>query len=275
MQLHQQPSALQGCSRLGSPCPLPRPGLEAQPLWGCSQHGQREPRPGGSPHCFLKLSPGQRVARAKASLSERCTQPFPGELSCPPPGSSMGGWAAGGGWACGEMGGREEVGLTQQGGNEVRHKQRLIGSSAVGTWGPAGCLESWRWRVAVTSLGKRAPERSGLGRAAGRLTPGVWHRGQRAQSPPHPALGHVVPGGSLWILLSSFPRPLFCLAVAKTEVEEVAPRPSRAQGRARRGVPVLPPPPAVSSPDGALLEPVLRLRASGWIMTFCFAQVFK
>lgn len=173
------------------------------------------------------------------------------------------------------MGGREEVGLTQQDGSEVRLEQRLVGGSAVGTWGPAGSLESWRRGVAVTSLGQRAPERSGLGRAAGRLTPGLWHRGQRAQSLPHPALGHVVPGGSLWILLSSFPGPLFRLAVARTEVEEVASRPSRAQGQARRGVPVLSLPPAVSSPDGAFLEPVLRLRASGWIMTFCFPQVFK
>ena len=30
------------------------------------------------------------------------------------------------------------MGLTRQGGDEVRHKRHLRGSSAAGTWGPSG-----------------------------------------------------------------------------------------------------------------------------------------
>lgn len=39
-----------------------------QPLWACSQRGQREPGPGGSPGCLLGLSPGQG-SQGQASLS--------------------------------------------------------------------------------------------------------------------------------------------------------------------------------------------------------------
>ena len=106
LQLHQQPSALQGCSRLGSPCPLPRPGLEAQPLWGCSQHGQREPRPGRSPGCLLKLSLGQRAARAKAGVSVEAYPALSWGAVMPRTGQRRWGWAAGGGWTRGETGRR-------------------------------------------------------------------------------------------------------------------------------------------------------------------------
>lgn len=105
-QLCQQPSGLQGCSRLGSPCPPPGPGLEAQPLWDCSQHGQREPGPGRSPGCLLKLSLGQRAARAKAGVSVEAYPALSWGAVMPPTGQRRWGWAAGGGWTRGETGRR-------------------------------------------------------------------------------------------------------------------------------------------------------------------------
>lgn len=97
-----------------------------------------------APHCFLKLSPGQRVARAKASLSERCTQPFPGELSCPAPRAAAWGRELRGRL---EMGGREEVGLTQQDSSEVvraasRREQRCWDLGA--RWGPRVLAPGWQ-----------------------------------------------------------------------------------------------------------------------------------
>ena len=105
-QLCQQPCGLQGCSRLGSLCPPPGPGLEAQPLWDCSQRGQREPGPGGSPGSLLNLSLGQRVARAKASVSVEAYPALSWGAVMPHTGQWRGGWAAGGGWTLGETGRR-------------------------------------------------------------------------------------------------------------------------------------------------------------------------
>lgn len=161
-QLHQQPSGF-------------------QPLWACSQHGQWEPGPGGSPGCLLELSPGQRVARARPASAERHTQPFPGELSRPLPGGLPAtfrtftrGSAARGGWtrgATGEKGGgrADPAGWQRNKAGEVSQRERHCqdsGARGAGGLGSAALLLGFGagW-VAVTSLGKRAPQGSRPGQA--------------------------------------------------------------------------------------------------------------
>ena len=106
-----------------------------------SQPGQREGAGAWrEPRCLLELSPGQRVARALSRVAHLALSW--GAVTPPTGGLLQGSGRSPEGWLLGEAGpavqraGREEVGLTQQGGKGIRQERCLRGSATARTWGP-------------------------------------------------------------------------------------------------------------------------------------------
>ena len=134
----------------------------------------------------LRASARTEGSQGQASLSRVAYPALSWGAATPPtgrPAARFPTWEAG---PAVQRAGREEVGLTQQGGKGIRQRGVSEGAPLPGLGGPgsrgprAGGLVAgfWRWLGGSDLIGEEGAsgERAGPGRGAGCLIPGVWHR---------------------------------------------------------------------------------------------------